>query len=54
MDAKSVASDANSAVSNAKTEVYKWVAGILIVYTAVLIGVMIGIIFAVLEFWDRS
>ncbi len=50
---KSVASDAKSAVSNVKSEVYKWVAGILVVYTAVLVGIMIGIIFAVLEFWDR-
>ncbi len=52
-EAKSVASEAKSSVSNAKSEVYRWVAGILIVYTAVLIGIMIGIIFAVLEFWDR-
>ena len=49
-EAKSVASDAQSAVANAKSEVFKWVAGVLIVYTVVLIGIMVGIIFAVLEF----
>ena len=48
-DAKSAASDAKSAVADAKSEVYKWVAGILVVYTALVIGIMI----AVLEFWDR-
>ena len=41
---QSVASDTKAAVADVKSEVYKWVAGILVGHTVIVVGIVVAVV----------